>query len=285
MNNFERKFGKFSITNLTAYIIIGRVFFLILSYISPETLELFTLDIEAIMHGQVWRILTYMFIPNSNLFWFFFEVMFLYWIGTGLEQEWGSFRYTLYMLGSVLGVGLASVILYFMPGQDLTLVTLGGYLISSFFTYTLFLPFAWYYGEEEIRFMLMITIKVKYLGIIDLVLLIMTLANAYSIGGLGLLMVLLFSMVNMIVFFAVVFARRGKQKARLAGFKGKISKTEKKMNKNAIHRCSVCGITEKDDPNMTFRYCSKCEGDYEFCEKHLKDHEHFKKVVEFKKEK
>ncbi|HEX9060433.1 MAG TPA: hypothetical protein VF941_09660, partial [Clostridia bacterium] len=45
----------------------------------------------------------------------------------------------------------------------------------------------------------------------------------------------------------------------------------------AIHKCTICGITEKDNPNMDFRYCVDCEGDHEYCMDHLDSHEHIKK--------
>lgn len=46
--------------------------------------------------------------------------------------------------------------------------------------------------------------------------------------------------------------------------------------RRAFHRCEVCGITELDDPNMTFRFCSQCSGAHEYCEKHIHNHVHIK---------
>ena len=43
------------------------------------------------------------------------------------------------------------------------------------------------------------------------------------------------------------------------------------------HKCAVCGRTDKDSPGMEFRYCSKCEGNYEYCMDHLYTHKHVKK--------
>ena len=42
------------------------------------------------------------------------------------------------------------------------------------------------------------------------------------------------------------------------------------------HKCAVCGRTEKDDPNLEFRFCSKCNGNYEYCQDHLYTHIHKK---------
>lgn len=277
MNQFERKFQKFSITNLTMYIIVGKVFCFLLELFQPEALNMLTLDVEAIMSGQVWRLITYMFIPQSSPLWFIFEIILFYWIGTSLEREWGSFRYTMYILGSILGV-TAAVVAGYLLGWT---AVFAAYLIPSLFYYTMFLPFAWYNGEEELRIYFVLPIKIKYLAVVDIILIarIFYLTAGYPETWV----VFLMSMLNMIVFFVAVFFRRGKQKSRLAGFHRKVSKAERQQKKNSVHRCTICGITEKDDPNMTFRYCSKCQGDYEYCEKHLEDHQHITNVVEFPK--
>ena len=43
------------------------------------------------------------------------------------------------------------------------------------------------------------------------------------------------------------------------------------------HKCAICGRTEIDSPQLEFRYCSKCEGSYEYCSDHLFTHEHVKR--------
>jgi hypothetical protein len=44
------------------------------------------------------------------------------------------------------------------------------------------------------------------------------------------------------------------------------------------HKCAICGRTEKDDPTLTFRYCSKCAGSYEYCQDHLFTHNHVRQM-------
>ena len=43
---------------------------------------------------------------------------------------------------------------------------------------------------------------------------------------------------------------------------------------SARHKCAICGRTENDDPNLSFRYCSKCTGNKEYCQDHLFTHTH-----------
>ena len=45
-------------------------------------------------------------------------------------------------------------------------------------------------------------------------------------------------------------------------------------SKISRHRCCECKKTEKDDENLEFRYCSKCNGSYEYCSEHIFNHEH-----------
>lgn len=273
MNFFERNFRKFSITNLTVYLVLGKIFCFILQYVRPDIYELLIYDAAAIMEGQVWRLITYLFTPPSGIVFFVFELLFFYWIGSTLEAEWGSFRYTMYIFSSVAGVGVATVLGYFLGWEGM----IATYSVPMLFSLCMFLPFAWYRAEEPIRVFWIFTTQIKYLAIFDLLGIILLFATATP----AMWVVYLFSMINMVVFFGVVLARRGKQKVRYAKFHQKVAKVKREQKKTTMHRCTVCGVTEKDDPNMTFRYCSKCHGDHEYCEKHLADHTHITNVVEF----
>lgn len=275
MNWFERNFSKFSITHLTMYLAVGKVMGFLLLLFEAPLYHMLTLDVSAIMSGEVWRLVTFMFIPESLDIWFLFELILFYWFGSSLEDEWGSLKYTLYMLGTVAGVGAAVVLAHFLGWAG----TLAIYSVPELFSYALFLPFAWYYGNEEISLMGIVPVKVKYLAIVDALLIIRLFYLSAEYKAVWL--VYLLSMLNMVIFFIAVLAKRGKQKARFGKFHQKVRKAERQQKKTTIHRCTVCGITEKDDPNMTFRYCSKCYGDHEYCEKHLADHTHVTNVVEF----
>ena len=43
-----------------------------------------------------------------------------------------------------------------------------------------------------------------------------------------------------------------------------------------VHTCSICGRTSITNPELMFRYCSKCSGNHEYCQDHLFTHEHVK---------
>ena len=86
------------------------------------------------------------------------------------------------------------------------------------------------------------------------------------------------SLLNFVIFFLSSrnFKRFGPgEQARKAKFK-KQSRPHMTYTNGAHHRCAVCGRTELDDPCLEFRYCSKCNGNYEYCQDHLFTHEHVK---------
>ena len=85
---------------------------------------------------------------------------------------------------------------------------------------------------------------------------------------------MIISLLNFILFFGPMFLKDSKRRKKTNKMRKKIKDAKIKTKNKPIHRCTVCGITEKDDPNMEFRYCTKCIGNFEYCENHIKNHEH-----------
>jgi len=277
LDRLERRFRKYSISNITAIVAAGMVIFYVLSFVNPKIIEFIDYDPQKILSGEIWRLITYIFVPrSSNILFLFLEVLFFYWVGTGLELRWGSFKFTLYYLGGLLGTVIATLLVGVLGGMD---IIIAAYSVTSFFSMNLFLAFAWYYGEEVIRIMFILPVKVKWLAIIDAILIL----NALAWASWGARITMLASMLNLLIFYISVLSQRAKNKKRYLDFKLKIHKANRIQKKVARHRCAICGITDEMDPDMQFRFCSQCEGDYEFCENHLRNHEHIKKIVEFKK--
>ena len=90
------------------------------------------------------------------------------------------------------------------------------------------------------------------------------------------------SILNFVIFFLGSRHMRPyspKQMKRKREYQHKMRRAERPVNQypgGAKHKCAVCGRTELDDPNLEFRYCSKCNGNYEYCQDHLFTHEHVK---------
>ena len=258
INRLERKFGKYAVKNLMGYIVGANAVVFFISMIDPQAINLLRLDPGLVMQGEVWRLVTFIFIPPPIRFIFLiiFVLYFYYMVGTRLEYQWGSFKFNIYyLLGIVATIGAS-----FITGAPATPVHLN---------LSLFLAFATLHPDHQILFMLLIPIKVKYLAWVYAVSLVLSL-----FGGLASALMALASLLNYLLFFTGYLVRHIKlRKQTRAGKKRFQSKTS---NRRYFHCCAVCGKTELDDPDMEFRYCSRCEGLYEYCMDHLHQHEHVK---------
>lgn len=256
LNKLERKYGKHAIHGLMKYIVAANLAVFLLSVISPGLQENLMLIPEAVMAGQVWRIFTFILIPPAtSAFWILFTLYFYYIIGMGLEQAWGSFKFNIYYL-----VGMIATIIVSLVG--------GSPATGTFINLTLFLAFASIYPNHEVLLFFILPVKMKYLAIFDAVLL----AQQFIMGGVGIKLMILASLANYFIFFGKDFIELFKTKKKVKKNKERFKVIE--MKDYVRHRCTVCGITERDDPNMEFRYCSKCSGHKEYCMNHLKNHEH-----------
>lgn len=291
MYKLERKFGKYAIKNLSLILVLCYVAGYIIQYINSGFMLYLTLDPYAIVHGQVWRIISWILIPppEENVFFAIIMLLFYYSIGTALERTWGTFCYNLYLFSgmffTVLGAFVMLACGYIFNGNVVS-VNAAWYFrwYSLFFsTYyvnmSIFLAYAATFPDNEVLLMFIIPIKVKWLGIIDgLYLVYEMIYNAVTVGYVYPI-VIGASLMNFIVFFFTtrkyIRMNRAQRKMHRA-YKKQVNSFEKS---NAIgkHRCAVCGRTEKDGDELQFRFCSKCQGNYEFCQDHLYTHVHFTK--------
>lgn len=158
MNNWlykmERRFGRYGIPNLAKYLALGQlVVWVIVMFFYGDLLGLITLSRSGLMHGQIWRLVTFVFVPplTFNPLYLVLDLYFLYFVGTSLENSWGSFRFTLYYL-----IGMA--------GAIVSCLMLGTYS-SSTLLYSLFFAFACLYPDVEVLLFFILPIKVKWMGI------------------------------------------------------------------------------------------------------------------------
>ncbi len=261
LNKVERRFRRFGINNLMAYIIGITALVYVANMAVPMGVTMaLNLNPRLVLDGELWRLITFVFIPPAAQPLFAIIAMYLYYmIGTALEHEWGSFRFTLYYFIGVIGTIIAAFIT-------------GGIATANYINMSLFLAFAVIYPDFTLRLFFMIPIKVKYLGMLSGAFLVFNLIFSPMSQRLFILVAL----ANFILFFGEFFFKTATARTKAASRKREFySKTKAARNK-PIHRCYVCGKTEEDDPQLEFRYCSKCDGDYEYCMEHLKNHEHVK---------
>lgn len=284
MSNFEKKFGKYAIKNLSLTLIMCYAAGYVIELVIPGLFYYLTLNPYAIMRGQIWRLVTWILIPpeSSNLFFVLLMLYFYYSLGTSLERTWGTYRYNVYifsgMLFTIIGSFLMMVYCYLFPTVDM--VKYGPEIFFSsvsplFSTYyvnmSIFLAFAATFPEVQVLLMFIIPIKVKVLGIIYGIMLVANFiqGSVYSRFAMGA------SLFNFIVFWVTSknhIHMSPKQVRRRQEFRREVKRSVGVTK----HKCAICGRTELDSPDLEFRFCSKCNGNYEYCQEHLFTHQHVK---------
>lgn len=273
LDKMERRFGRYAIRNLTMYLLAGYAIGYLLSFTMPQLLTYFTLEPALILKGQVWRLLSWVIIPpNDNIIFVIFMMLLYYSLGNTLESYWGAFRYNVYIFSGILFTVIGAFIVNGLIGG----ITGFGSLYSTYYiNMSIFFACASIMPDYQLLLYGIIPIKMKWLAILDVVLLAVDAVQ----GGLIIRIVIIASLLNFIIFFFCNRNLRGhspKQVARRKKFQKQISRPQNQYAGGAKHRCAVCGRTELDNPTLEFRYCSKCNGNYEYCQEHLFTHEHVK---------
>lgn len=287
LNRLERKFGRFGIRNLTMYIIGAYVLGYLLQILYPNIMTYLSLNPYEILHGQVWRIVTWLLIPPGTMGIFTIIMLFFYYsLGNSLERTWGTFRYNVYIFSGVLLTILGAFFLYafdslvlFRGVPDAMLPILYAKIFGSFSTYyislSIFLAFAASYPDMQIMLYFVIPIKIKWLAYLDIALLLLDIlkfSNARNWSGV---IVIIVSLLNFIIFF--VSTRKFKRiSPREIHRRTSFSRQVHNSTGIAKHKCAICGRTSNDNDALEFRFCSKCNGNYEYCQEHLFTHEHIK---------
>jgi len=276
LDKIQRKYGKFAISNLMLYIMLGQTIVLVYSLLLDSSLmNLLYFNPILIMKGQIWRLFTFVFIPTTTSPIFFLFAVFLYYsIGSALEHAWGTFKFNMYyllgMIFNMLGLLIVQLIFY-RDTASASIFYLSTYSsIAIYLNLSLFLAYAVLFPDVQFLLYGILPIKVKYLAVIDVILL------AYGLisGTAGDRVLVMTSLLNFLLFFGSKLLSN-RPTATQKQFKTK--QRELKQGppiKVAFHKCTVCGKTELTDPDMEFRYCSKCNGNHEYCMDHLHNHTH-----------
>ncbi len=301
IDRLEKRFPGFGVTGLMKYVtiinIVGAAIGLLEMGIGRSIyLDFLSLDFYQITHGQVWRLVTFLIYPSYeligtagsvviNLLWFALMLYINYFFGTALERAWGKFRFSLFYFGGAflvvlitLGFYIINISMYGSESAEYIGYMISGGATLTYLNETLFLAYALTYAESFVMLYFVIPIKAKWMALITLILMgyhtIRFLVNGTYYG----VALIVGALVHVSLF--LVFGRgRSTMRADHRRRKRKeeyIKRTRpKEMNPGgARHRCAICGRSEADDPRLEFRFCSKCNGNYEYCSDHLFSHEH-----------
>jgi len=295
LNKAERKFGKFAISHLMRYVLALYVIGILVSYMGAyREVDIYTqwlmLDIDKVLAGQVWRLVTFLIQPpDTSLIFLVFFLYLYYMIGEALENAWGSFIFNLYFLAGVI-FNILSVVLIYVVTKSVYGVGYSYPITLTFINQSLFLAFAALYPEVRLLLFFFIPIKIKWLGILEGALMAYDVVKCiiFGISGHDVVYIaegvaIIVAMANFLIFFLMTRNYRRispKEMRRRANFHRTVERTKRETGQAggittiSRHKCAICGKTEKDGDDLDFRFCSKCTGNYEYCSEHLYTHTH-----------
>ncbi len=268
VERFCYKHPRFGIPNLMRYIAIGSAAVWVLNLINPYIVSFLAFSPRLVLQGQIWRLLSFFFIPPDMGFLGLIGIYFYYWIGSTLEQHWGTGQFTIYfLLGAILTI-VYGFICWLAWGFDF-------YLTPTYVYLAMFFAFAVFFPDLQVLLFFIIPVKIKYLAWVDAAFF----AYAVITGGFPANLLPVVATLNFLIFCGGTLWRmlRGNRTSREAvNFRResrriRYEQTQKLYN----HKCAVCGRTDTDYPELEFRYCSRCAGYHCFCQDHINNHIHF----------
>lgn len=278
IDRFCYRHPRFGIPNLMIYIVIGNAIVFLFSMMDTtrSLLSLLSFSPAHILQGQIWRLLTFIFIPGyPNIIYLVIGLYFYYFIGSTLESHWGSGKFTFYYFSGVLLTVVYGFIVWALTGVSEVSVS------AFYINLSLFFAFGTLFPDMRIMLFFIIPIKVKWLALLSAVFFVWGIITTPFPHNL----LPLIAILNYVIFCGGYLAdyirpylgSRGKYRSNTINYKKAAKKVQKEMkNKPYTRKCAVCGKTDTDYPDMEFRYCSKCEGYHCFCMDHINSHVHFK---------
>ena len=276
LDRFCRKHPRFGIPNLMTIVALGTALVYLLNQFGrgvslSAALALFP---SLVLEGEIWRLVTFVFVPMSGGVLLLLELYFYWFIGSALEREWGTAKFSLFYLSGVV-LNILFGFLALATGDKAVLVTMRYVNLSLFFA------FATLYPNLQVLLFFIIPIKVKWLAWVDAALFAWSVLSSLLALDLAGAILPLVAILNYFLFFAsdlkntLGYARRRVQhQTSRQTINFKKATRQAQQQKGYIHKCAVCGKTDTDYPDMEFRYCSKCNGYYCYCKDHINNHVH-----------
>lgn len=284
MKKLRRDFNRFclrnrdkGIPNLMLWVSLGTFAVYLISSIDPSGMLPYWLffDRDLILRGQVWRLFSFVFLDfSSNILWLALFLLCYYSLGRAIENIWGTLRFNLFYFTGILLM-------------DVYCMIFGGMADPYYLNLSLFLAYATLYPDAQFVLFFIIPVKARYLALFDLVIILMGVFdffphNLFPLIALGnYFLAFGRDCLNLLPVSWRVNANRAAKKAANPRSKtipfnaaGSYQATHAKPQALYTHKCTVCGRTDVDSPELEFRYCSKCRGYHCYCEEHISNHAH-----------
>ena len=289
MKELRRRFNRFcfqnrhkGIPNLMLYISLGCALVYLMTQVTQNPLlySLLVFDREAILHGQIWRLITYpLTFYHSNILLMAVFLFCYYSLGRAMENIWGTLRFNLFYFCGILMM-------------DVWCMIFGGRADVTYLNLSLFLSYATMFPNAQFLLFFIIPVKAWIFALFDLALVlyslladpfpyncfsVISLANYFLFFGADVLNVIPMSWrVNARRLFRKKSYAPKQEKPKVIPFSqaGSYEVTTAKPKAPYTHKCTICGRTDVSNPELEFRYCSRCNGYHCYCEDHINNHTH-----------
>jgi hypothetical protein len=287
LDKLEKKFGRYAINNLIVYLLggyaIGYLLYFGQRFTGVPYLNYLTLEPYYILHGQIWRLVSWVIIPpDTSIIWAVIMFMLYYQLGQTLERTWGAFRFNVYIFGGMVFTLLGAFVTYFIYGGTLPVGYIGQITSTYYINLSIFLAFSTCFPDMQVLLYFIIPIKMKWMSIFYMVIIGYEVVRYCLAGAFFAAVPVIASLLNFFIFFMMTrnMSRfNPKDIHRRNEFKRQATPPRTQYRDGtpiARHKCAVCGRTELTNPGLEFRFCSKCNGNYEYCSDHLFTHNHIR---------
>ena len=281
------------IPNLMLYIAIGNAVVLALSLFNGGTslYNLLYFDKTLILQGQVWRLFTYVFTQSGDSYLGLIFLYFFYMLGRHVELRMGTLRFNLYYITGVILMDIFAMI--FSPTIPAIAITQDQYLYLSntipvyanmayYLHLSLLLTFATTNPDAQFLILFVIPVKAWVIGLIYLGMVFASVFNlSYPVLYFPHNLFPLVALGNYLLFMGsdiknlLPLNRRIKHKRKGAAKQQPIPfRPAQQSRPDYSHRCTICGRTDVTNPELEFRYCSRCSGYHCYCSDHISNHDH-----------
>jgi len=279
LSRLESRFGHWAIPNVTVIIIAGQVLLYFLNFVqrghlaAGDPLTNLYLEPAKILEGQVWRLVSPVFLPPNAIPIFALIGWWLFYIfGSTLEAYWGIFRFNVFLFVGLLANIVAAFITWYLWGlprpflPNSVIIGSSAAASNALLFGSVILAFSRVSPNFILHIFFVLPIKIKWLALLAWI--------GYGYGflkGPGMARVLILAaLLNYILFFGKEHLREWKQGRRRRSYQA----TAKTATKKIQHQCLVCELNSENSPRTLFRYCSKCDGQCCYCPEHIQNHEH-----------
>lgn len=233
----ERMVAKIAIPGLIYYIIGFNLLVFILGAMNPEFIQTLFLKRELVLKGEIWRLITFAFVPpTDSIIFIIFQILLLLRFGTALEAEWGTTRFNIFFFSGMLGTIIGVMI---FGGIDIT----GIYLqLSIFFAFATLNP------TYQILVFFVLPVQVRWLALIAAA----GVALTFLAVSFPQKIAILVAFVNYLAFFGPQALKNIKERRKISARRTEF-KAKSIPDQEPLHRCDNCGRTDESHPDLEFR--------------------------------